>query len=58
MNGEVFVKRLQKRQARIVLVSENPRYAPRYIMEGDELLIWGVVRNSIRWYASSDRSQA
>jgi DNA polymerase V len=32
----------------IVLQSENPKFAPRYILEGDELLIWGVVIGSIR----------
>ena len=53
---EVFVKRLHRQRHQIILLSENPDYAPRYILEGDELLIWGVVRNSIRWYSTSDKA--
>ena len=56
VNGEVFVKRLHRQRHQVILLSENPDYAPRYILEGDELLIWGVVRNSIRWYATSDKA--
>ena len=48
LNGEAFVKRFQREQKQIVLRSENPSYAPRYVLEGDELLIWGVVTHSIR----------
>ena len=48
LNGEAFVKRFQREQKQIVLRSENPGYAPRYVLEGDELLIWGVVTHSIR----------
>lgn len=48
VNGEPTVKRLAKEGNQIVLRAENPHYAPRYIMEGDELLIWGVVGYSIR----------
>jgi DNA polymerase V len=32
----------------VALRSENPRYPPRYILEGDELAIWGVVTFSVR----------
>jgi DNA polymerase V len=31
-----------------VLESENPKYLPRYIMEGDEFEVWGVVTGNIR----------
>jgi DNA polymerase V len=48
LNGEVFVKRFCRESEQLILRSENPRYAPRYILEGDELLIWGVVTHSIR----------
>ncbi|HLA33033.1 MAG TPA: translesion error-prone DNA polymerase V autoproteolytic subunit [Pseudomonas sp.] len=48
INGDVFVKRLSMDGKLIVLRSENPAFAPRFIMEGDELLIWGVVTASIR----------
>ena len=48
LNGDTFVKRLSMDGKLIVLRSENPAFAPRLIMEGDELLIWGVVTASIR----------
>lgn len=48
INGDTFVKRLSMDGKLIVLRSENPKFAPRFIMEGDELLIWGVVTASIR----------
>ncbi|WP_296231547.1 LexA family protein [uncultured Pseudomonas sp.] len=48
VNGEQFVKRLDKDGDNLVLTSENPDYPPRYVMEGDELRIWGVVTYSIR----------
>lgn len=48
INGDTFVKRLSMDGKLIVLRSENPTFAPRFIMEGDELLIWGVVTASIR----------
>jgi len=48
INGETFVKRLEKRGEQVVLCSANPKYAPRYVLEDDELMIWGVVTNSVR----------
>jgi DNA polymerase V len=48
VNTEPLVKRLSYQQGQAVLLSENPRFAPRYILEGDELLVWGVVRYSVR----------
>jgi len=48
LNGETFVKRLSRNGQQYVLCSENPKYPPRYVMEGDELLIWGVVTDSLR----------
>jgi DNA polymerase V len=48
INGDTFVKRLIHDGQQIVLQSENLKFAPRYIMEGDELLIWGVVMGSVR----------
>ncbi len=56
LNGEVFVKRLHMQHQQIILMPENPRFSPRHILEGDELLIWGVVRNSIRWHGTSDKA--
>ncbi|WP_313478969.1 LexA family protein [Stutzerimonas kunmingensis] len=48
LNGDVFVKRLAQDQGQFVLRSENPTYSPRYILEQDELKIWGVVTHSLR----------
>lgn len=48
INGEHFVKRLEKEGDSWVLRAESPTYPPRYIMEADELRIWGVVSSSIR----------
>ncbi|MGB9669938.1 MAG: LexA family protein [Halothiobacillaceae bacterium] len=48
INGDTFVKRFTRQGDQVVLCSENPKYSPRYILEGDELLIWGVVTGSIR----------
>ena len=48
LNGETFVKRLSRQGQQYVLCSENAKYPPRYVLEGDELLIWGVVTDSLR----------
>ncbi len=48
LNGDVLVKRLAKEQGQFILQSENPAYSPRYILENDELTIWGVITHSLR----------
>ena len=48
LNGEVCVKRLTKRGDQYVLESANPKYLARFIMEGDEFDVWGVVTGSLR----------
>lgn len=48
LNGDIFVKRLAQEQNQFILRSENSAYAPRYILENDELTIWGVVTHSLR----------
>ncbi len=48
LNGDVLVKRLTQEQGQFILQSENPAYSPRYILENDELTIWGVVTHSLR----------
>jgi DNA polymerase V len=48
LNGDVLVKRLAQEQEQFILRSENPAYSPRYILESDELMIWGVVTHSLR----------
>jgi len=51
INGEPVCKRLHRRDGVVILKSENRSYPPRYVMEGDELSIWGVVRYSVRDHA-------
>ena len=48
LNSEPFCKRLQLRDNAVILLSENPKYPARHVMEGDELVIWGVVKYSVR----------
>ncbi|WP_449433959.1 LexA family protein [Pseudomonas putida] len=48
VNGEPLCKRLHRIGGQVALRSENPRFPPRYILEGDELMIWGVVTFSVR----------
>ena len=48
LNGDVFVKCLGRCQKSYVLQSEHPDYAPRYVLDDDELMIWGVVSHSLR----------
>lgn len=51
VNNEPVCKRLHSRDGVVILKSENPAYPPRYILEGDEFLVWGVVRFSVRDHA-------
>jgi len=48
--GEILelTKRLCIRGREVILMSENPKYPPRYVLEGDELAIWGVITSSVR----------
>jgi DNA polymerase V len=48
INSEPVCKRLHKRGQEVILLSENRAFAPRYVLEGDELTIWGVVTFSVR----------
>jgi DNA polymerase V len=48
INCEPMCKRLHRRDGLVVLQSENPGFPPIHIMEGDDLLVWGVVRYSVR----------
>lgn len=51
VNSEPVCKRLHQREGQVILMSENREYPARFIMEGDELVIWGVVRYSVRDHA-------
>lgn len=48
INSEPVCKRLHRRGQEVILKSENRDFPARYIMEGDELIIWGVVTFSVR----------
>lgn len=48
LNNEPVCKRLSLRGSDVILMSENPKYPPRYVLEGDELAIWGVITSSVR----------
>jgi len=48
INGEPMVKRLDFSGDNPVLRSENPRFPPRYVLEGEDFSVWGVVTHSIR----------
>ncbi len=48
LNNEPVCKRLCKRGKEVVLLSDNPKYPARYILEGDELSIWGVITSTVR----------
>lgn len=53
LNSEPICKRLHMRDNTIILLSANSKYPPRYVMEGDELIIWGVVTYSVRDHGKS-----
>lgn len=48
LNNEPVCKRLCMRESQMILLSENPKYPPRYVLEGDELAIWGVITSTVR----------
>lgn len=48
VDSEPVCKRLAKEHGQIVLKSENPKYPSRYLLEGEELQVWGVVTFSVR----------
>jgi DNA polymerase V len=53
LNSEPVCKRLHMRENTCMLTSENSKYPPRHVMECDELVIWGVVKYSVRDHAKS-----
>ena len=48
INGEPMCKRLDYSGSMPVLRSDNPKFAPRYVLEGEEFSVWGVVTHSVR----------
>ncbi len=50
LDGELTVKRLEKRGHRVALVAENKLFAPIVVRPDQELLIWGIVTHCIHSY--------
>lgn len=50
INGEMVVKRLQKKGNEQLLVSENDAYDPIKVSEDENCTIWGVVVGSVRQF--------
>lgn len=48
LNGECLVKIFDQQNGQTLLRSANKQFPPRYLLEGDELGVWGVVRYSVR----------
>ena len=42
LNGENLLKIFDFDQHQVVLRSANPKYPPRYVLEAEELHVWGV----------------
>ena len=48
LNNDPVCKRLCLRGKSVILQSENPKYPDRYVLEGDEFSVWGVVTYTVR----------
>lgn len=48
VDGELTVKRLEKRRGKVRLIAENPAYAPIEFKEGQGMGVWGVARSIIQ----------
>ena len=47
VNGDFTVKRLCKTKDKLLLIAENPKYAPIEIKDSMDFEVWGVVTNVI-----------
>ena len=47
LDGELTVKRLEKRGVRITLIPENRKFPPITIREGQDFQVWGIVTHAI-----------
>ncbi|HLO62318.1 MAG TPA: translesion error-prone DNA polymerase V autoproteolytic subunit [Azonexus sp.] len=50
VDGQRLVKRLHRRGGRVALLAENPAYPILEILDGMELLIWGVVTGKFKHF--------
>ncbi|WP_296261202.1 MULTISPECIES: LexA family protein [unclassified Pseudomonas] len=53
LNDESVCKRLHMRGPDVILKSENPKFPPRRVLDSDDLMIWGVVKHSVRAHAQA-----
>ena len=50
IDNEPLVKIFDRKDGQVVLRSANANFPPRYLLESEELLVWGVVSFSIRFH--------
>ena len=55
IDGDTLVRRLHRRREQTILVAENPAFPPRYLMEGESFLIWGVVTHSLAYHQAGTK---
>ena len=48
LDGEFTVKRIKKERSRLYLVPENKKYEAIELKDGNELIIWGIVKYVIK----------
>lgn len=53
LNAEQVCRRLNMRDNAFILQAENSKYPARHVMEDDDLVIWGVVKRSIRSFEAA-----
>jgi DNA polymerase V len=49
IDGEFTVKRIKIEKDRIWLIAENKNYDPIEVTENNELAIWGIVVNAVKY---------
>lgn len=51
VDNEPACKRLNISDTGVFLSSENDQFSPRHLLDGEELVVWGVVKYSVRAHA-------
>ncbi|KIQ03544.1 MULTISPECIES: translesion error-prone DNA polymerase V autoproteolytic subunit [Pseudomonas] len=50
IDNDPLVKTYTREGNQVILRSENPAYAPRYVLEGEQFEVWGVVKGGLRMF--------
>ncbi|MCW2292431.1 DNA polymerase V [Pseudomonas sp. BIGb0408] len=50
IDNDPLVKTYIREGNQVILRSENPAYAPRYVLEGEQFEVWGVVKGGLRMF--------